>query len=90
MGDGSRSTRTSAGTPYKAAYGNTSFPHRGHVYTTSSSKEQDDKYTATVMPDWALHHSAAQDRRRRFCLNGLVREAQIAVGERRLVQYSNT
>lgn len=62
MGDGSKVTCTSAGTPYKAAYGNTKSPDCGHVYTTSGSKEQDDKYTVTATSDWVITW-AAQDRR---------------------------
>jgi len=80
MGDGNQVTCTTAGTPYKAAYGNKESPDCGHVYTTSSSSEPDDKFTVTATSDWVIEWAGA-GQTGTIRLNGLVREARIAIGE---------
>jgi len=80
MGDGNQVTCTTAGTPYKAAYGNKKSPDCGHVYTTSSSPEPDDKFTVNATSDWVIEWAGA-GQTGTIRLNGLVREAQIAIGE---------
>ena len=80
MGDGNKVTCTSAGTPYKAAYGNKKSPDCGYVYTTSSSSKPGDKFTVTATSDWVIEWAGA-GQTGTIRLNGLVREAQIAVGE---------
>jgi hypothetical protein len=80
MGDGNTVTCTTAGTPYKAAYGNKKSPDCGHVYTTSSSPEPDQKFTVTATSDWVIDWEGA-GQTGTIRLNGLVREAQIAIGE---------
>jgi hypothetical protein len=80
MGDGNTVTCTSAGTPYEPSYGNKKSPDCGHVYTTSSSSKPDDKFTVTATSDWVITWEGA-GQIGTIRLNGLVREAQIAVGE---------
>ncbi|MGD9959017.1 hypothetical protein [Nocardioides sp.] len=80
MGDGTTVTCTSAGTPYKAAFGNAKSPDCGHVYTTSSASEPEDRFTVTATSDWVIEWEGA-GQTGTIRLNGLVREAQIAVGE---------
>lgn len=80
MGDGTRVTCTSAGTPYRAAYGNKKSPDCGHVYTKSSSSKPDRKFTVTATSDWVIEWEGA-GQTGTIRLNGLVREAQIAIGE---------
>ena len=80
MGDGNEVTCTTAGTPYEAAYGNKKSPDCGHVYITSSSSESDQKFTVTATSDWVIDWEGA-GQAGTIRLNGLVREAQIAIGE---------
>lgn len=80
MGDGNKVTCTTAGTPYEAAYGNKKSPDCGHVYTTSSSSEPGQKFTVTATSDWVIDWEGA-GQAGTIRLNGLVREAQIAIGE---------
>ena len=80
MGDGNEVTCTTAGTPYEAAYGNKKSPDCGHVYITSSSSEPDQKFTVTATSDWVIEWEGA-GQAGTIRLNGLVREAQIAIGE---------
>jgi hypothetical protein len=80
MGDGNQVTCTTAGTPYEAAYGNKKSPDCGHVYITSSSSESDQKFTVTATSDWVIDWEGA-GQAGTIRLNGLVREAQIAIGE---------
>lgn len=80
MGDGNKVTCTTAGMPYEAAYGNKKSPDCGHVYTTSSSSEPGQKFTVTATSDWVIEWEGA-GQAGTIRLNGLVREAQIAIGE---------
>ncbi len=80
MGDGNTVSCTSAGTPYKASYGNKTSPDCGHVYTTSSSSRPDDKFTVTATSDWVVEWAGA-GQTGTIRLDGLTRETQIAVGE---------
>ena len=66
--------------PYEAAYGNKKSPDCGHVYITSSSSESDQKFTVTATSDWVIDWEGA-GQAGTIRLNGLVREAQIAIGE---------
>jgi len=80
MGDGTKVTCTTSGTPYKAAYGDKKSPDCGYVYTTSSSSKPDHKFTVTATSDWIVEWEGA-GQTGTIRLNGLVREAQIAIGE---------
>lgn len=80
MGDGKKVTCTSAGTPYKAVYGSKKSPDCGHVYMASSSSKPDHKFTVTATSDWIIEWEGA-GQTGTIRLNGLVREAQIAIGE---------
>lgn len=80
MGDGTKVTCTSAGTPYKASFGNKKSPDCGHLYTKSSSSKPDRKFTVTATSDWVIEWEGA-GQTGTIRLNGLVREAQIAIGE---------
>jgi hypothetical protein len=80
MGDGHKVTCRTAGTPYKPEYGNRNSPDCGYVYTTSSSPKPDHKFTVTATSDWVIEWAGA-GQTGTIRLNGLVREAQIAIGE---------
>ena len=80
MGDGHKVNCMTAGTPYKPEYGNKMSPDCGHVYTTSSSSKPDHKFTVTASSDWIIEWEGA-GQTGTIRLNGLVREAQIAIGE---------
>jgi hypothetical protein len=80
MGDGDTVTCTTAGTPYTAAYGNKRSPDCGHVYTTSSAAQPDQRYTVTATSDWVITWEGA-GQTGIIRLNGLARSVQIAVGE---------
>lgn len=80
MGDGTKVTCTSAGTPYKASYGNQKSPDCGHVYEQSSSTKSGGKYTVTATSDWVIIWEGA-GQTGTIRLNGLTRTAEIAVGE---------
>ncbi len=80
MGDGTKVTCASAGTPYRAAYQNKKSPDCGHVYTKSSSSRPGDKFTVTATSDWIITWAGA-GQTGTIRLNGLSRSVQIAVGE---------
>lgn len=80
MGDGNKVTCTKPGTPYKAAYGNAKSPDCGHVYTKSSWSKADRKFAVSATSDWVIEWEGA-GQTGTIRLNGLVREAQIAIGE---------
>lgn len=80
MGDGTTVKCTSAGTPYKASYGNQKSPDCGHTYEKSSSKKSDGKYTVTATSDWVITWEGA-GQTGTIRLNGLTRTVAIAVGE---------
>lgn len=80
MGEGTKVTCTTPGTPYKAAFGNKKSPDCGHVYTASSSSKPDHRFTVTATSDWIVEWEGA-GQTGTIRLNGLVREAQIAIGE---------
>lgn len=80
MGDGTTVVCATRGTPYTAAYGNKKSPDCGHVYMTSSASQPGDKYSVTATSDWVVEWEGA-GQAGTIRLNGLVREAQIAVGE---------
>ncbi|MFT4287885.1 hypothetical protein [Nocardioides sp.] len=80
MGDGTKVTCASAGTPYKAAFCNKKSPDCGHLYTKSSSSKPGHKFTVTATSDWVIEWEGA-GQTGTIRLNGLVREAQIAIGE---------
>ncbi|MFT4261939.1 MAG: hypothetical protein QM572_01015 [Nocardioides sp.] len=80
MGDGSTVNCTTAGTPYKASYGNKKSPDCGYVYMKSSSHEPGGKYTVTATSDWVITWEGA-GQNGVIRLNGLSRSVQIAVGE---------
>ena len=80
MGDGTKVTCTTAGTPYKASYGKAESPDCGHVYEKSSSKMSEGKYTVTATSDWVITWNGA-GQTGTIRLNGLTRSVAIAVGE---------
>lgn len=80
MGDGHIVICTTAGTPYKASYENKKSPDCGHVYTTSSSSNPDQRFTVTATSDWVITWAGA-GQTGTIRLNGLTRSVQIAVGE---------
>jgi hypothetical protein len=80
MGDGHKVTCRTVGTPYKPEYGNKKSPDCGYVYTTSSSPKPDHKFKVTATSDWVIEWAGA-GQTGTIRLNGLVREAQIAIGE---------
>ena len=80
MGDGTTVICTTAGTPYKASYGNKKSPDCGHTYEKSSSKKPGTKYTVTATSDWVITWAGA-GQTGTIRLNGLERTAAIAVGE---------
>ncbi|WP_340537656.1 hypothetical protein [Nocardioides sp. GXZ039] len=80
MGDGTKVICTKPGKPYKAAYGDMKSPDCGHVYTTSSSSKPDHRFAVTATSDWVIDWEGA-GQTGTIRLNGLVREAQIAIGE---------
>jgi hypothetical protein len=69
-----------AGTPYKAAYGNRKSPDCGHVYTSSSSAEPGDTFTVTATSDWVITWQGA-GQSGTIRLDGLTRSVQISIGE---------
>lgn len=80
MGDGNQVVCHSAGTPYKASYGEAQSPDCGHVYDKSSSGQPGGKYTVTATSDWVVTWQGA-GQSGTIRLNGLARSVQIAVGE---------
>lgn len=80
MGDGTEVVCRSAGTPYKPEYGRQESPTCGHVYKTSSSREQDGKFLVTASSDWVVEWTGA-GQSGVLRLNGLQRSVAIAVGE---------
>ncbi len=80
MGDGTSVTCTKPGTPYKPAYGDQKSPDCGHVYTRSSSSKPGRKFAVRATSDWVIEWEGA-GQAGTIRLNGLVREAQIAIGE---------
>lgn len=80
MGDGQKVTCRTAGTPYRTAYGKKKSPDCGYVYTTSSAPKPDHKFKVTATSDWVIEWAGA-GQTGTIRLNGLVREAQIAIGE---------
>ena len=79
-GDGNIVICNTAGTPYKASYGNKRSPDCGHVYTTSSSSKPDQRFTVTATSDWVITWAGA-GQTGTVRLNGLTRSVQIAIGE---------
>ena len=59
MGDGTEVVCRNAGTPYRPEYGKQESPNCGHVYATSSSREQDGKFTVTASSDWVVEWTGA-------------------------------
>jgi hypothetical protein len=80
MGDGHTVICNTAGTPYKASYGNKKSPDCGHVYTTSSSSKPDQRFTVTATSGWVITWAGA-GQTGTIRLDGLTRSVQIAVGE---------
>jgi hypothetical protein len=80
MGDGTDVVCRTAGTPYKAAYGDKSSPDCGHTYEKSSSSQSDGKYTVTATSDWVITWEGA-GQTGTILLNGLTRTTAISVGE---------
>ncbi|WP_329127277.1 ATP/GTP-binding protein [Streptomyces sp. NBC_01465] len=54
MGDGKSVTCTTAGTPYKAAYGKSPSPDCGHHYTQPSSTTPSGKFHVTATSTWTV------------------------------------
>jgi hypothetical protein len=54
MGDGATVTCTTAGTPYKAAYGKDPSPDCGHRYTEPSSTQPSGKFHVTATSTWTI------------------------------------
>ncbi|MFD9517913.1 ATP/GTP-binding protein [Streptomyces sp. NPDC059979] len=54
MGDGKSVTCTTAGTPYKAAYGKSPSPDCGHRYTAPSSTTSSGMYHVTATATWSI------------------------------------
>ncbi|MFE2566151.1 ATP/GTP-binding protein [Streptomyces mirabilis] len=54
MGDGNTVTCTTAGTPYKAAYGKQPSPDCGHRYEQPSSTQSSGKYHVTATSTWTI------------------------------------
>jgi hypothetical protein len=80
MGDGTEVVCPTAGTPYKASYGNKRSPDCGHVYQISSSTKPGGKYTVTANSDWVITWEGA-GQTGTIRLDGLTRTTEIAVGE---------
>ncbi|WP_460834007.1 hypothetical protein [Nocardioides hungaricus] len=80
MGDGTEVTCTTAGTPYKASYGDAKSPDCGHTYEKASSNQPDGKYTVSATSDWVITWEGA-GQTGTIRLNGLTRSVAIAVGE---------
>jgi hypothetical protein len=80
MGDGNKVRCDTAGTPYRASYGNRKSPDCGHVYLSSSSSEPGDRYTVTATSDWVITWEGA-GQTGTVRLDGLARSVQIAIGE---------
>lgn len=68
------------GTPYRPEFGKQESPNCGHVYMTSSSREEGDKYTVTAISDWVVTWTGG-GQSGVIRLNGLRRSVAIAVGE---------
>jgi hypothetical protein len=54
MGDGNTVTCTTAGTPYKAAYGKRPSPDCGHRYSVPSSTTSSGRFHVTATSTWAI------------------------------------
>jgi len=80
MGDDTQVVCRNAGTPYKPEYGKQESPNCGHVYSTSSSQEDDGKFIVTASSDWVVEWTGA-GQSGVIRLNGLRRSVAIAVGE---------
>jgi hypothetical protein len=80
MGDGTAVTCRTAGTPYKASYGQKRSPDCGHVYMTSSANQPDKSYTVTATSDWVITWAGA-GQTGTIRLGGLTRSTQITIGE---------
>ncbi|MGW4784864.1 ATP/GTP-binding protein [Streptomyces sp. NPDC004230] len=59
MGDGQAVTCTSAGTPYKAAYGKQASPDCGYRYSEPSSTTSTGKYHVTATSTWTIDWQVA-------------------------------
>ena len=80
MGDGTDVVCATAGTPYKAAYGDKSSPDCGHTYEKSSALQSDGKYAVAATSDWVITWEGA-GQTGTILLNGLTRTTAISVGE---------
>lgn len=80
MGDGTQVRCTTAGTPYRAAYGMAKSPDCGHVYERSSSTKPGARYTVSATSEWVITWAGA-GQTGTIRLNGLTRSVAIAVGE---------
>jgi hypothetical protein len=80
MGDGSQVVCNTAGTPYKSEYGRKNSPDCGHTYKLSSAREPGQAYTVTATSNWVITWAGA-GQTGTIRLDGLVRSAQIRIGE---------
>jgi len=80
MGDGTKVVCQTAGTPYKASYGQKRSPDCGHVYMKSSTNQPNKRYTVTATSDWVITWAGA-GQTGTIRLGGLTRSTQITIGE---------
>jgi hypothetical protein len=80
MGDGTKVVCHTAGTPYQPSYGMQESPDCGHIYTKSSSHEEDERFTVTAISDWVVTWAGA-GQSGTIRLNGLQRSVEVAIGE---------
>lgn len=80
MGDGSEVVCRTAGTPYRPRFGDRQSPDCGYRYEQTSGHQPNGQFIVTATSDWVITwRGAGQSGTVR--LNGLVRSAQITVGE---------
>lgn len=80
MGDGTRVTCRTPGTPYTAARGFTMSPDCGHKYTQTSADQADNRYPITATSHWVVNWTGPGGSSGQITLD-LVSTTSIAVGE---------
>lgn len=80
MGDGSKVTCPTAGTPYEPAFGKKDSPDCGHIYTTVSASQPHGVFAVTASSYWVVDWAGA-GQSGTIALAPLTRTTSIRVGE---------
>jgi hypothetical protein len=80
MGDGAVVACNGPGTPYASSNGNQPSPTCGHVYTRTSAREEQGRFTVTATSQWVVTWAGA-GQTGTIVMDPLQRSVQIAIGE---------